>query len=381
MAKSKKDDESSKSRRKSSSNERVRGSPVSTQESTSDDNSAHSSLQKSPLLGISVAKSPSHKSPPVDLPDLSLVQTSVSPALRQSQPPSSSPPRQDTAQGRRQRLKNLIPLPSTLRKLRSAKNQPHDESGGSEQEELVKETVETVPESPKNYMSETFPKSPGQLVKDAIEESRKRSVFEMAKSPEPPKQNPFENPFQVPKTPTERTVPRVGGWTPINPRVPPISQPILDPEAQKALNDGLKETIERWKATPPRKPMNYKPMGFGPPKSEENKPSDSPKELCQNTTRCLNSSYDSDKTVIDHLKRAQKRLRDDYEQFEEEIEESIEVQGIDDRQHKRMRRIRSRLRDQFEDLERDLNNFENKKRNDHKRVLEYLGTDPKPPQK
>ncbi|KAJ5339126.1 hypothetical protein N7452_005854 [Penicillium brevicompactum] len=230
-----------------------------------------------------------------------------------------------------------------MRKLRSSKNKQASDSDDSRQEETVHEI----------------------LVRN-----RKESVFERPGPVGLPSQNPLQNPFQDPKTPNQGAQARDAGWASVNPPRDHALSSSVDLE-------GLRPTIEKWKATPPRKPMNYQPMGFGPPKTEQKSPASPPGNLCENTTRCLNSTYDSDKTTIDHLKRAQKRLREDYEQFEEEVEDSIEVRGIDDRQHKRIRRIRTRLRDQFEELGNDLDNFENKKYNDHKRVLEYLGADPK----
>ena len=161
-------------------------------------------------------------------------------------------------------------------------------------------------------------------------------------------------------------------------------------------NVDLSEIIEKWKARPPKKPENYQPIGWQLGKPEE-KTADKTAEksagklagktagktaekhtdpdLCQNTTRCVTSSYEADRTVIDHLKRAQKRLRAEYEEFEEEVDETLEVQGINDKQHKRLRRIRARLHDQLGEIENDLCNFEKKKQDDHKRVLEYLGSE------
>jgi DNA repair exonuclease SbcCD ATPase subunit len=75
------------------------------------------------------------------------------------------------------------------------------------------------------------------------------------------------------------------------------------------------------------------------------------------------------------MARGQRRLKEEYREFEEEIDDAIEVQGINDKQHKRLRRIRTKLDSMLGDLEIELKELELKKRDDHERLLELLGPD------
>lgn len=133
--------------------------------------------------------------------------------------------------------------------------------------------------------------------------------------------------------------------------------------------------FERWKGTQLRNPFGYRP-GMGawqrPPRRLPEEPQPPIQPIGQNTRRVLITSYRSDKLLLEHLQRGQKRLREEYEVLEGELDENIEAHGIDDKQHNRLRRVRVRIHDLMGDLEGQLRDLEGKRNDEYNRILDCL---------
>lgn len=165
---------------------------------------------------------------------------------------------------------------------------------------------------------------------------------------------------------------------PPKPRIPDEMPPRVAPYYQifNWISPQERTEFERWKATQPRIPPGYEP-GMWAWQKLPGKLSEQPtiQPISQNTRRCLVSSYRSDKLMLEHLKRGQKRLREEYEELEGELDENVEVHGIDDKQHKRLRRVRTRIHDLMGDLEGELKDLEGKRNDDYSRILDCLTPD------
>lgn len=322
MTKPKKsDDESSSSRARLPSTEQHQAIPMSPS-SQSQEPSSSSGFQRSPGADRSMALSPS---PRLTQHGISDPQPSELPVSKQA---GSTPP------------------------------DPVQDEPISNPEKEVEESTQTSTKRQLRSMTQAPQPEASSQVKPAKRRGRRNTVVEDPKSGEAPKQD-------SPKDPKASSS-RAPLWTPVNRRE--------NPEPQKespSLNS--KELKAKWKVTTPQ-PEKYPPEGWIMEKPEEWTPEKRMgQDICENAERCLALSYAADKTAIDHLKRAQKRLREEYLDFEDEIDARIVEQKVDEEQHKRLRKIRKRVQNELLEFEADLSEFEKKKDNDHKRVLEYLG--------